>query len=204
MNQYLASQGYVVLRVNYRSGIGYGLHFREAVNYGASGASEFNDVMGAGLYLKRARRGSHAHRLWGGSYGGYLTAMGSRAAPICSPPAWISTAFTTGAPEIRTLRPTTIRAHGRARMAFEIVAHGVGEDVAVAGAVDPRRRRPQRDVHPDRQAGGGSCGSKGGIRRVHFPRRDSRFLLRRDWARAYAAGAEFLGRKLGSAAKRQP
>ena len=27
MNQYLASKGYVVLRVNYRSGIGYGLEF---------------------------------------------------------------------------------------------------------------------------------------------------------------------------------
>ena len=30
MNQYLASQGYVVLSINYRSGIGYGLNFREA------------------------------------------------------------------------------------------------------------------------------------------------------------------------------
>ena len=37
MNQFLASKGYVVLSVNYRSGIGYGLNFREALNYGASG-----------------------------------------------------------------------------------------------------------------------------------------------------------------------
>src|SRR4029077_9262269 len=44
MNQYLASRGYIVLAVNYRSGIGYGLNFREALNYGAAGASEFNDV----------------------------------------------------------------------------------------------------------------------------------------------------------------
>ncbi len=51
MNQYLASRGYVVLAVNYRSGIGYGLEFREAPNQGASGGSEFNDVLGAGLYL---------------------------------------------------------------------------------------------------------------------------------------------------------
>ena len=35
MNQYLASLGYIVLSVNYRSGIGYGLNFREALNYGA-------------------------------------------------------------------------------------------------------------------------------------------------------------------------
>ena len=77
MNQYLASRGYIVLSVNYRSGIGYGLDFREALNYGARGASEFNDVVGAGLYL-RSRPDVDPARigLWGGSYGGYLTALG--------------------------------------------------------------------------------------------------------------------------------
>ncbi|MGE0455790.1 MAG: prolyl oligopeptidase family serine peptidase [Vicinamibacteria bacterium] len=76
-NQYLASRGYVVLSVNYRSGIGYGLEFREALDYGAAGASEFRDVLGAGLYL-RGRSDVDAKRigLWGGSYGGYLTALG--------------------------------------------------------------------------------------------------------------------------------
>ena len=77
MNQYLASLGYVVLSVNYRSGIGYGLDFREALNYGASGASEFNDVLGAGLYLRSRSDVDPKHiGLWGGSYGGYLTALG--------------------------------------------------------------------------------------------------------------------------------
>ncbi len=77
LNQYLASRGYVVLSVNYRSGIGYGMEFREALNYGATGASEFNDVLGAGLYL-RSRNDVDPRRigLWGGSYGGYLTALG--------------------------------------------------------------------------------------------------------------------------------
>ncbi len=77
MNQYLASRGYVVLSVNYRSGIGYGLDFREALDYGANGASEFRDVVGAGLYL-RGRDDVDPDRiaLWGGSYGGYLTALG--------------------------------------------------------------------------------------------------------------------------------
>jgi dipeptidyl aminopeptidase/acylaminoacyl peptidase len=77
MNQYFANQGYVVLSINYRSGIGYGLDFREAINYGPSGASEFNDVEGAGLYL-RGREDVDPARigLWGGSYGGYLTALG--------------------------------------------------------------------------------------------------------------------------------
>jgi dipeptidyl aminopeptidase/acylaminoacyl peptidase len=77
MNQFLASRGYIVLSVNYRSGIGYGLEFREALNYGATGASEYNDVQGAGIYL-RSRGDVDPQRigLWGGSYGGYLTALG--------------------------------------------------------------------------------------------------------------------------------
>jgi dipeptidyl aminopeptidase/acylaminoacyl peptidase len=77
LNQYLASRGYVVLSVNYRSGIGYGMKFREAPNYGAGGGSEFNDVMGAGLFLRNRPEVDPARiGLWGGSYGGYLTAMG--------------------------------------------------------------------------------------------------------------------------------
>lgn len=76
MNEYLTSLGYVVLSVNYRSGIGYGLDFREALNYGAAGASEFNDVEGAGLYLRSRSDVDGAHiGVWGGSYGGYLTAL---------------------------------------------------------------------------------------------------------------------------------
>lgn len=77
LNQLLANAGYVVLAVNYRSGIGYGMEFREAENYGATGASEFNDVLGAGLYLQ-SRPDVDPDRigLWGGSYGGYLTALG--------------------------------------------------------------------------------------------------------------------------------
>ena len=77
MNQYNALNGYIVLSVNYRSGIGYGLNFREALHYGANGSSEYNDVIGAGMYIK-SRHDVDIKRigLWGGSYGGYLTAMG--------------------------------------------------------------------------------------------------------------------------------
>ena len=76
MNQYLASQGYIVLSVNYRSGIGYGLDFREAVHYGRDGASEYNDILGAGRYL-RGRNDIDPARIgvWGGSYGGFMTAL---------------------------------------------------------------------------------------------------------------------------------
>lgn len=76
LNQYLASRGYVVLSVNYRSGTGYGLDFREALHYGPSGASEYNDVQGAGMYL-RSRADVDGERIgaWGGSYGGFLVAL---------------------------------------------------------------------------------------------------------------------------------
>ena len=76
-SQHLAALGYAVLSVNYRSGIGYGMEFREAEHYGADGASEVNDVMGAGVYLA-SRDDVDGDRigLWGGSYGGYLTAHG--------------------------------------------------------------------------------------------------------------------------------
>jgi dipeptidyl aminopeptidase/acylaminoacyl peptidase len=77
MNQFLASRGYVVLSVNYRSGIGYGRAFREAPGRAGRGASEYQDVVAAGKYLQsRADVDSSHIGLWGGSYGGYLTALG--------------------------------------------------------------------------------------------------------------------------------
>jgi dipeptidyl aminopeptidase/acylaminoacyl peptidase len=77
LNQYLANHGYVVVALNYRAGIGYGLNFREADGIGAAGASEYNDVLAAAAFL-RDRPDVDAKRigLWGGSYGGYLTALG--------------------------------------------------------------------------------------------------------------------------------
>ncbi len=77
LNQYLADQGFVVLSVNYRSGIGYGMEFREAIHYGAQGGSEYLDVLAGATYL-RSREDVDVNKigLWGGSYGGYLTALG--------------------------------------------------------------------------------------------------------------------------------
>ncbi len=77
MNQYLAQRGYIVLTVNYRSGIGYGRGFREAPGRAGRGATEYQDVVAAGRYLAM-RSDVDASRigLWGGSYGGFLTAMG--------------------------------------------------------------------------------------------------------------------------------
>jgi dipeptidyl aminopeptidase/acylaminoacyl peptidase len=76
-NQYLASHGFVVLSVNFRGGIGYGRAFRVAPRTGPNGASEYTDVLAAAAWL-RARPDVDSARigLWGGSYGGYLTALG--------------------------------------------------------------------------------------------------------------------------------
>jgi len=76
-NQYLVAEGYIVLSVNYRGGTGYGLDYREADNFGPSGGSELNDVVGAITYL-RGRQDVDSHRLgiWGASYGGLMTALG--------------------------------------------------------------------------------------------------------------------------------
>ena len=77
MNQYLASRGYIVLALNYRSGVGYGRAFRMAPGRAGRGATEYQDVVAAGHYLQ-SRNDVDSRRigLWGGSYGGYLTAMG--------------------------------------------------------------------------------------------------------------------------------
>ena len=76
-NQYLASRGYAVLSVNYRLGIMYGRAFREAPNTVWRGAAEYKDVVAAGRYLQSLPEvDADKIGLWGGSYGGFLTAMG--------------------------------------------------------------------------------------------------------------------------------
>jgi dipeptidyl aminopeptidase/acylaminoacyl peptidase len=199
MNQYLASLGYIVLSVNYRSGIGYGLDCREALNYGASGASEFSDVLGAGLYLKN-RPDVDGTRIasWGGSYGGYLTALALARA---------SNLFAAGVDmhgvhdwnmELPTFSPRyDPRDHAEtARLAYEsspiasvstwrspvLLIHG-DDDRNVPFAetellVDALRRQ------------------KVDFEELIFPDEVHDFLLRRDWVRAYNASADFLGRKL--------
>ena len=76
MNQYLASRGFVVLSINYRLGVGYGRAIREAPKGGRLGASELADVIAGAKWLAaRPDVADDRIGLWGGSYGGYLTAM---------------------------------------------------------------------------------------------------------------------------------
>lgn len=76
VNQYLAAHGFVVLSINYRLSIGYGFAYGAPPEWGPNGASEYSDVLGGNAYL-RHQTGVDAKRIgiWGGSYGGYLTAL---------------------------------------------------------------------------------------------------------------------------------
>jgi len=74
INQWLASQGYIVMSVNYRLGIGYGRSFRAAANAGAAGNSEYQDVLAGAKYLQtRPDVDPERVGIWGLSYGGLLT-----------------------------------------------------------------------------------------------------------------------------------
>jgi dipeptidyl aminopeptidase/acylaminoacyl peptidase len=76
VNQYLASRGFVVLSVNYRLGIGYGYDFHQPPNAGARGAAEYLDVLAAAAYLRsQPRVDPDRIGIYGGSYGGFLTAL---------------------------------------------------------------------------------------------------------------------------------
>lgn len=76
MNQYLASQGFVVLSVNYRLGIGYGHAFQYPERAGTNGAAEYIDVKAAGEWLaQQPQVDAKRIGIYGGSYGGFLTAL---------------------------------------------------------------------------------------------------------------------------------
>lgn len=199
MNQYLASRGYVVLSINFRSGIGYGMEFREALNYGAGGASEFNDVLGAGLYLRnRSDVDSRRIGLWGGSYGGYLTAMGlARASEMFAAGVDIHGVhdWNTG---IRTFIPSynPLERPEDARLAFNsspmssldtwrspvLLIHGDDDrNVSFSETVTLAERLRERNVE---------------VETLVFPDDVHSFLLHRNWIEAFRATADFFDRRL--------
>jgi dipeptidyl aminopeptidase/acylaminoacyl peptidase len=195
--QYLASRGYIVLSVNYRSGTGYGMAFREAKEYGSGGASQARDVIGGGLYLQN-RRDVDPERIgiWGGSYGGYLTAMGLGLA---------SDLFAAG-----------VDIHGvhsfGARFRYSpYVLADQDEILRVARQSSPlslldRWRSPVLFIHGDDDQNVPfiqTVALASGLRRrgveieqLVFPNDVHSFLLHENWVRAFRAAADFFDRKL--------
>jgi dipeptidyl aminopeptidase/acylaminoacyl peptidase len=80
-NQYLASQGYVVLDIDYRASAGYGRDWRTAI-YRWMGGRDLADQVDGSAYLQK-NFGIHPERigLYGGSYGGFITLMALFNAP---------------------------------------------------------------------------------------------------------------------------
>jgi dipeptidyl aminopeptidase/acylaminoacyl peptidase len=203
MNQFLASQGYVVLSVNYRSGIGYGMKFREALNYGAGGGSEYQDVVGAGLYLKNRPDVDPARiGLWGGSYGGYLTAMGlSRASDL-----FAAGVDFHGVHDWSSLRETEPPAGGdpQAKLEFDRELR-LAFDSSPMATVD-NWKSPVLLIHgdDDRNVSFGQTeilaealrARKVPFEELIFPNEIHDFLREKDWVTAYKATADFFARKL--------
>lgn len=199
LNQYFASQGYIALALNYRSGIGYGLEFREAQDYGVSGGSEVRDLFGAGEYL-RDRMDVDGDRigLWGGSYGGYLTAHGL---------AQRSDLFAVGVDihgvhnwntELPTFAPWYDSTHYEeiAQVAFRsspmnyvdgwknpvLFIHGDDDrNVPFSETLDMIEALRKKDVY---------------FEKLVFPDEVHGFLLHRNWLAAYRATFEFMDRYL--------
>jgi dipeptidyl aminopeptidase/acylaminoacyl peptidase len=199
MNQYLASRGYVVLSVNYRSGIGYGLDFREALKYGAAGASEYQDVVAAGKYIRgRADVDPSRVALWGGSYGGYLTAMGlARNSDMFAAGVDIH-----GVHDWNSEIPNFVPAYDSLRYATEsALAYRSSPLASISGW-----RSPVLLIHGDDDRNVPFTESitlayelrKRGVpvEQLIFPDEVHDFLLWRNWVSAYRAADEFLGRRL--------
>jgi dipeptidyl aminopeptidase/acylaminoacyl peptidase len=199
MNQLLANAGYVVLSVNYRSGIGYGMEFREAENYGAAGASEFADVLGGGLYLQsRGDVDPDRIGLWGGSYGGYLTALGlARASDLFAAGVDIHGVHDWNV-VINGFRPSyepedhpefSRLAFGSSPMAFldgwrspVLIIHGDDDrNVPFSESVDLAEALARRGVD---------------FEQLVFPDEVHGFLLHRNWVAAFAATLDFFERRL--------
>jgi dipeptidyl aminopeptidase/acylaminoacyl peptidase len=200
-NQYLASRGYVVLSVNYRLGIMYGRAFREPANAGWRGSSEYKDVLAGARYLQglpyvdRKRIG-----IWGGSYGGLLTALAlARNSDIFAAgvdshgvhdwSALVGRRLGDDAPDYKEAMKLAFDSSPVASVATwkspVLFMHGDDDrNVPFSQTTDLIQRLRRQNVE---------------IEQIVFPDEIHDFLLWRTWVRGYQAGAEFFDRKLKGA-----
>jgi len=197
MNQYLASRGYVVLSVNYRTGIMYGRHFREVADGGPRGGAEYKDIVAAGRFLKTLPN-VNAKRigLWGGSYGGYLTAMGlahdsdlfAAGVDYHGVHDWSAFAeeFPKDAPDREAALKLAFQSSPNAAIAKwlspVLLIHGDDDrNVEFSQTVDLVQRLRAQKVH---------------VEELIFPDEIHDFLLWKSWTKAYSAMEEFFGREM--------
>lgn len=73
--RYFLSRGYHVMQVNYRSGTGYGLEFREPASYGAKGNADVDDFIAAARHAAALPFVDPGRIIaYGHSYGGHIVA----------------------------------------------------------------------------------------------------------------------------------
>lgn len=200
MNQYLTSLGFVVLSVNYRCGTGYGLDFRQCEDAGATGGTEYNDVLAAAKYLRSLPEIDPKRiGIWGGSYGGYLTAMAlARNSDLFAAGVdfhgvhdwnlednasdWKQGGFAERdaiAAKALASSPLASVDHWRSPV---LLIHG-DDDPNVAYAQTPVLAEALRARHVP-------------VEELIFPDEVHEFLLHRDWVAAYQAAAQFFERTL--------
>jgi len=202
-NQYLASRGYIVLSVNYRAGIMYGRAFREAKNRGARGAAEYQDIVNGAMYLKSRQDVDPARiGLWGGSYGGFLTAMGlARNSDIfvagvdlhgvhdwslrISNSAWIDYTDRDAQRIARESSPISSVSKWRSPV---LLVHGDDDrNVAFSQTIDLVQRLREQKVHYEL---------------IVYPDEIHDFLMHKHWIEIYSRSADFLDRFVKNAKAR--
>jgi dipeptidyl aminopeptidase/acylaminoacyl peptidase len=207
MNQYLASKGYTVLSVNYRLGIMYGRAFREPPHSVWRGASEYQDVVAGAKFLQTLDNlDPQRIGLWGGSYGGFLTAMGlARNSEIFKAvvdfhgvhdwatflPIWVAEVDAKNAeaaPDIKEARDLAFKSSPVASVAAwrspVLFVHGDDDrNVPFQQTTDLVEKLHAQNVDLDE---------------LVFPDEIHDLLRRASWIRAYKATAEFFDRKLGA------
>jgi len=205
-NQYLASRGYVVLSVNYRLGVMYGRAFREAPNTSWRGAAEYKDVLAGAHYLQalpyvdRKRIG-----IWGGSYGGFLTALAlARNSDIFAAGVDFHGVHDWSALLSRRGADDAPDAKEAAKLAFDsspvasvatwkspvLFMHGDDDrNVPFSQTIDLIQRLRQQNVD---------------LEQIIFPDEIHDFLMWRTWVNGYKATAEFFDRKLNGVKNPKP
>jgi dipeptidyl aminopeptidase/acylaminoacyl peptidase len=203
MNQYLTSRGFIVLSVNYRCGIGYGLDFRQCAHEGATGAAEYNDVLAAAKYLQ-SRPDVDAKRigLWGGSYGGYLTALAlARNSDIFAAGVDLHGVhdwnLEDNASDWKRGDNATQDAIGKLALASSPLAdisHWHSPILLIHGDNDPSVAYAQTPILADALRARNSTLPKNqqvDVEELIFPDEVHEFILHKDWLAAYTAAAQF-------------